>query len=176
MTARSNAISTIEHRRNLGGDLKPQLHSSSKRYYPVGLDVNGKECLAVGGGRVAERKVKRLLEYGARITVVSPTLTPLLERWFGQGLFLFRQKKFSKNMIRKQCLVFALTDDLPLNRRIAREAQKKKILVNVAKPGKASSFILPSVLRRPSYSVAVSTEGRSPARAKKIRKKIEILL
>ena len=147
-----------------------------KRYYPVGLDVTGKECLVVGGGRVAERKVKRLLEYRAKVTVVSPSLTSSLQRWARRGSFLYQKKNFSKNMIRKQSLIFALTDDLPLNCRIALEAQKKKILVNVAKPGKASSFILPAVLHRPSFSVAVSTEGRSPSRAKKIREKIEALL
>ena len=150
--------------------------SRRRRYYPIGLDIIGKECVVVGGGRVAERKVMRLLEYGAQITVVSPKLTPLLQKWARQDLFCHRKKKFSNDLLQGQFLVFALTDDLSVNRRIACEARKKNILVNVAKPGEASTFFLPALLRRPSFSIAVSTEGRSPRTAKRIREKLEKIL
>ncbi|MDD5226946.1 MAG: bifunctional precorrin-2 dehydrogenase/sirohydrochlorin ferrochelatase [Candidatus Omnitrophica bacterium] len=150
--------------------------SKQRCYYPIGLDVAGKECVVIGGGRVAERKVTRLLEYGAQVTVVSPVLTPLLKKWVRQDLVLYRKKKFSNDILQKQHLVFALTNDLSVNRRIACEARKKNIPVNVAKPGKASTFILPAVLRRPSFSIAISTGGRCPKSARKIREKLEKIL
>ncbi|OGX14003.1 MAG: hypothetical protein A2351_08455 [Omnitrophica bacterium RIFOXYB12_FULL_50_7] len=147
-----------------------------RRYYPIGLDITDRECLVVGGGRVAERKVMRLLAYGAKVTVVSPELTPSLKKWARQDMFCHQKKKFSNDILREQFLVFALTDDLSVNRRIACEARKKNILANVAKPGGASAFILPAVLRRPSFSIAVSTEGRSPRTAKRIREKLKKIL
>lgn len=148
----------------------------SGKYYPVGLKVAGRECLVVGGGRVAERKVRSLLEYGAKVRIVSPLLTPFLGRLAERGDLKWQERKFSALLFRQPVLAFALTDDIALNRRVARLAKSRGVPVNVANPGKDSSFILPAVLRRRSFTVAVSTDGRSPARAKRIRDRLERIL
>ena len=146
------------------------------QYYPVGLNITGKECLVVGGGKVAERKIKRLLDYGAKVQVVSPSLTPLLQEWTGKGLLKYRRARFSDPLLGKQTLVFAATDDTKLNQRIVRLAKRKRILANAAKPGRVSGFIVPALLKRRSFTVAISTEGCSPKTAKRIRKKLEKIL
>jgi siroheme synthase-like protein len=146
------------------------------RYYPIGLDIAGKACLVAGGGRVAERKIRRLLEYEAKIHVVSPDLTPLLKKWATERRIRYQRAKFSANLLKKQVLVFAATDDIELNQRIVRLAARRGIFANAAKPGRVSSFIVPALLKRGSLSIAVSTEGRSPAKAKKIKNRLERIL
>ncbi len=150
--------------------------SNPRCYYPIGLDIAGRECLVVGGGKVAERKIKRLLDYGAKVQVVSPLLTVLLQEWAGQGLLKYRKGRFASSLLKKQVLVFAATDDVKLNQRIVRLAERKKMLANSAKPGKASGFIVPALLKRESFTVAVSTGGSSPAKAKKIKDGLERIL
>lgn len=147
-----------------------------KSYYPLALDLDGKRCLVVGGGRVAERKVKRLLEYGAKVELVSPSLTPALEQWAREGRFQCRRGRFSGRYLKKQTLLFAVTDDVSLNQRIVKTAGKKGILVNCAKPGNASGFIVPAVVKRGSFTVAISTDGRSPKKARALRRKLEGVL
>jgi len=146
------------------------------RYYPLGLDITGRECLVVGGGKVAERKIRRLLEYGAKVRVVSPDLTPILTEWTAQRRLRFHRAMFSPSFLKKQVLVFAATDDVELNQKIARLAVRKGIFANVVKPGRASGFIVPALVRRSSFTVAVSTEGRSPAKAKKLKERLEKIL
>ena len=150
--------------------------SKSRCYYPIGLDISGRECLVVGGGKVAERKIKRLVDYGARVQVVSPSLTPLLQIWADKRFLKYQQGKFSSALLKKQTLVFAATNDTKLNQKIAQLALRKGIFANVANPGRVSGFIVPALVKRPSFTVAVSTEGRSPSRAKKLKDKLEKIL
>lgn len=150
--------------------------AKARHYYPIGLDIAGRECLVVGGGKVAERKIKRLVDYGAKVQVVSPSLAPLLKAWADKGLLKYQRGKFSSALLEKQALVFAATNDTELNQRIARLALRKGIFANAAKPGGVSGFIVPALVKRPSFTVAVSTEGRSPGRAKKLKEKLEKIL
>lgn len=150
--------------------------AKKSRYYPIGLDIAGRECLVVGGGKVAERKIRRLLEYGAKVRVVSPDLTPLLTKWADERKFQYQRVRFSSGFLQKPVLVFAATDDIEWNQRIVRLAVRKGIFVNAAKPGQISGFIVPALVQRPSFTVAVSTEGRSPAKAKKLKEQLEKIL
>lgn len=147
-----------------------------RRYYPIGLDIAGRECLVVGGGKIAERKIRRLLEYGAKVRVVSPELTPLLTEWVAQRRLRYQRARFLPALLKKQGLVFAATDDAKLNQRIVQMAERKRIFANSAKPGQVSGFIVPALVKRPSFTVAVSTEGRFPAKAKKLKEKLERIL
>lgn len=122
-----------------------------KRYYPVGLDIRGQRCVIVGSGNVARRKIERLLLFGAKVVVVNP---------------------YRKTCLKGAYLVFACTDKLGLNRRIAKDAKELGILVNVAKPGNTGSFILPAIAEKGDFLVSVSTHGRSPAEAKRLCEKI----
>ncbi len=143
------------------------------KYYPVFLDLRGRPCLVIGGGMVAERKTLTLLEAGADVTIVSPTLTSTLKELSRSGRITHRQKNFEEKDLSGEFLVIAATDASDMNSSAARACKKNNILVNVAVPPEESSFIVPSVVDRGDLLIAVSTSGISPALAKKIRQEIE---
>ena len=147
-----------------------------RHYYPIGLDISDCECLVVGGGKVAERKIRRLLEYGAKVRVVSPDLTPHLMKWADEGKLRHQHARFQPCHFQKPVLVFAATNDLKLNQKIVQLAARKGVFVNVAKPGRTSGFIVPAIVKRPLFVVAISTDGRSPQTAKRIQKELEKIL
>jgi len=141
--------------------------------YPVSLVLADKAVLVVGGGEVATRKVKGLLDSGARITVVSPQVAPELMQLIEQGVCLWLEKTYEPTDLEGIKLVFACTSDEELNARISEDATARHLLVNVADRPELCSFYLPSVFRRDKLSVAISTEGSSPAAARRIRKDLE---
>ena len=142
------------------------------RYYPINLNVKAKPCVVIGGGRVAERKVKNLLLCGARVRVVSPDLTDLLSKWVSQRKIEYARSEYRADHLKGAFLVYSATSDRRVNAEIAKDAAERKLLVNVADSPKDSTFILPAVFRKRGVSIAVSTDGLSPARAVRIRDKI----
>jgi precorrin-2 dehydrogenase/sirohydrochlorin ferrochelatase len=147
-------------------------HKQPPAYYPLFLDLRNKKAVVVGGGRVAERKVKALLNCQARVRLISPKITPALKRRVDQGKLVWRPRSFRGGDLQGAFLVFAATDDPKLNRLIAAQAQKNHQLANVANLPLASSFLVPAVIRRGSLLIAISTSGFSPALAKKIRQEL----
>lgn len=143
------------------------------RYYPVNLDIVDRPCLVVGGGAVATRKVARLLDCGARVTVVSPKATPALERRVAAGDLDLRLRGYRSSDLAGMFLVVGATDDETLNRQIHRDAEARQMLCNIADRPKVCNFILPSVVARGDLVVAISTAGKSPALAKKLRREME---
>ncbi|CRF28784.1 uroporphyrinogen-III C-methyltransferase [Mycobacterium tuberculosis] len=146
-----------------------------KIWYPVLLDLEGKPCLVVGGGRVAERKARTLLEAGANVTVVSPQLTPQLEAWAAEGLIRTQRQEFISGLpvLAQARLVFAATGDAEVNAQVCAEAEALGKLVNSADDAEAGGFIVPAILRRGRLTLAVSTAGASPALAAKVRRQLE---
>jgi len=143
------------------------------RYFPVFLDLKEKRCLVVGGGPVAERKVKNLLKAEARVQVVSPELTGPLSRLKEERKIAHLSRAYRKGDLRGALLVIAATDDRAVNERIFREATANRIPVNVVDDPAHSSFIVPSIVQKKDLLVAVSTSGRSPALARLLRQKLE---
>jgi len=143
------------------------------KYYPVNLDLRERRCVVVGGGLVAERKTLSLLESGAGVTVVSPSLTPKLADLVASGKVLQVPALFQEAHLANAHLVFAATNDLAVNRAVAQLSRKKGILVNVAAPPEESSFIVPSVVERGDLVIAISTSGASPALSKSSRQELE---
>jgi len=143
------------------------------KYYPVNLDLRERRCVVVGGGQVAERKTLSLLESGALVTVVSPSLTQGLAGLVASGKVLQVPALFQEAHLTNAYLVIAATNDLAVNRAAAQLCRKKGILVNVAAPPEESSFIVPSVVERGDLVIAVSTSGASPALSKSIRQELE---
>lgn len=142
-------------------------------FYPVYLNIKGKECVVVGGGRVALRKVNGLLDSGALVTVISPDLHADLAALFDQGLIFWRKKKYSANDIETAFLVIAATDDIGAQDTVLKDAERFNILLNVADVPDKCNFILPARVQRGSLSISVSTGGKSPALAKMLRRKLE---
>ncbi len=142
-------------------------------YCPIMLNIKGKRCVVVGGGKVALRKVKMLLECGAKVTVISPALHQDLVRLAQDKAIRLIKRDYKPGDLDVAFVVIAATDAEKINRSVAHEAKKRGIFVNVADGPKESDFIIPSFLRRGDLTIAISTGGTSPALAKKIRTKLE---
>lgn len=142
-------------------------------YYPILLNIQGRKCLVVGGGPVALRKVKALLEHGANVEIVSPTFCPKLNQLATDGAIRAIQRDYKSEDLQHTFIAIAATDDAKTNERVAAEARRRGVLVNVVDDPKNSDFIVPSYLKRGDVIIAVSTSGRSPALARKIRSELE---
>ncbi len=142
-------------------------------YYPIFLRVAGRPCLVVGGGRVAEQKVESLLTAGARVTVISPRLAPRLQALATAGHMTHVPRTYTEGDLTGFLLVCAATDDSPLQARIAAEAETAGVLINVVDCPQLCDFITPSVMERGDLMIATSTNGASPAMAKRIRRELE---
>jgi len=143
------------------------------RYYPLCLDISGKRCVVVGGGNVAERKVRRLLACGAQVEVVGKTLTSVLAAWKGQGRIVHLEGDYEESRLAGAALVIGATDNEDVNARIASDARSRGIPVNIVDKPALCDFILPSVVERGDLLLAVSTGGKSPALAAKLREDLE---
>ena len=141
------------------------------KYYPAFLDLHNKKTVVVGGGSVAERKVRLLLKAGAAVKVISPSLTSYLTRLKEQGLIKHFCRNYKKGDLKNAFIVIAATSSPVINAKIARESDK---LVNVAAPPSEGNFIVPSIVKRGPLTLAISTEGSSPAVSKAVRKEIEM--
>jgi precorrin-2 dehydrogenase / sirohydrochlorin ferrochelatase len=137
----------------------------STRYYMACLDLRGRDCLVVGGGRVATEKVRGLLDCGANVTVVAPAVDDEL-RALAVRLV---ERAFSRSDVVGRFLVVAATNDRSVNADVSSVARERETLCNVADDPELCSFILPAIVRRDPIVVGVSTGGASPALAQRIR-------
>ena len=143
------------------------------RYYPIFLDIKDKPCVVIGGGNVAERKVISLLDAGARVVVISPVLTPALKKLVREKIINYCPKPYEDGDLKGFSLAYSATDNSSVNRKVFNEAKREGILLNVVDVPKLCNFIVPSVVDRGDLLIAISTSGKSPALAKKIRKHLE---
>jgi precorrin-2 dehydrogenase/sirohydrochlorin ferrochelatase len=143
------------------------------RYLPIFLDVTARECIVVGGGEVAARKVESLLEAGAHVTVVSPQLSPALEAIVARSLVIHLDRRYQRGDLTGSALVYAATDDPELHRELAVEARALGIPINVIDVPELCTFISPAVVKRGDLEIAISTSGASPAFAARLRRKLE---
>jgi precorrin-2 dehydrogenase/sirohydrochlorin ferrochelatase len=145
------------------------------KYYPLFLDITDRRCVVVGGGDVAERKVGRLLDFGASVIVVGKALTPGLETMKKEGRINHIDADYDKAFINDAFLVIGATDRDDVNAEISRDGREKGILVNIVDDPDKCDFVLPSLLKQGDLLIAISTGGKSPALAKKLREDMEQL-
>ena len=143
------------------------------RYYPLFADLRGKICLVVGGGAVAERKTKSLLKCQALVTVISPTLSAGLARLKDKNKIVWRSRGYTADSLRGVFLVVAATDNRAINSQVSSSCRRKGVLVNVVDVPEESNFIAPSFIEKKGLVIAISTGGRAPCLAKKIRQDLE---
>lgn len=143
------------------------------KYYPIYLDIANKRCVVVGGGEVAERKTQRLLECGARVVVVGKVLTPFLEQKKNEGAIEHLAASYEESCLTGAFLVIGATDQDEVNGKIAKDAKARGIPVNIVDKPARCDFILPSIFQQGDLSITVSTGGKSPALAKKLRKELK---
>ena len=138
--------------------------------FPLFVDLNDKTVLVVGGGPVAARKARVLLDYGTRVLVCAPRFVPELEQLSGAELL---RQPFVPELLEGVSLAVAATDDRVLNRTVAQLCRERSIPVNVADSREDSTFLFPAVVRRGRLSVGISTGGASPAAAAHVRRTLE---
>jgi len=142
-------------------------------FYPIFADIAGRRVVVVGGGQVAQRKVKSLLECGGQVVVVSPEVTEELAGLGQSGRIELIQRGYRAGDIAGAWLVIAACDDEVVNEAVFSEANRKKIFCNVVDNPPLCSFIVPSQLVRGDLQIAVSTGGVSPALAGVIKRQLE---
>jgi uroporphyrin-III C-methyltransferase/precorrin-2 dehydrogenase/sirohydrochlorin ferrochelatase len=146
------------------------------RYFPLFADLQGRRVLVVGGGEVAERKVRLLLEAGARIEVVAHEIPAReLAAWSGEGPVSWRAREFQESQLDGATLVVAATSDTSLNERVAQAARARELLCNVVDDAERSSFIVPAIVDRSPLVIAISSGGVAPVLARLARERIELL-
>jgi len=142
-------------------------------YYPIFLNISGKKCVVVGGGPVALRKVRTLLEHGASVEVISPDPCSELSQLAESREIRVLQRSYQAGDLQDAIIAIAATNDSNTNLEVVKEARRKAVLVNVVDDPESSDFIAPSYMRRGDVAIAISTGGRSPALARKIRTRLE---
>jgi len=141
--------------------------------FPLFVELEGRPCVVLGGGRVADRKVHALLEVGAVVTVVSPALTPALARLVAIGRVAHVARAYVEGDLLGAALAIAATGDGGVNATVAREGRARGVWVNAVDDPKHCDAIVPSVVRRGAVTVAISTGGASPALARAVRERLE---
>jgi precorrin-2 dehydrogenase/sirohydrochlorin ferrochelatase len=142
-------------------------------YFPIFLELEGKKALVVGGGKVAQRKIESLLEHGASIGIIAKQLTTKLNKLVESGKIEHVGKEFKDKHLDDAFLVIAATDEKQLNHRISERARKRGLLINAVDQPSDCDFIFPSIVKRGDLLIAISTSGKSPALAKKLKKELE---
>lgn len=142
-------------------------------YYPVCLDVSQRPCVIIGGGEVAARKAERLVQCGARVTVVAKRLSPEMLRLKGEGAVSHIDADYGIDHLRGAFMAIGATDRNDINESIAADARSLGVLVNIVDDPAHCDFILPSIMSRGDLSISISTGGKSPALAKKLRLELE---
>lgn len=141
--------------------------------FPMFMQLAGRQCLVVGAGKVGEPKIGGLLETGARIRVVALDAGPAVREWALAGKIELELRAFSSDDLQGAFLVVVATASRTLNERIYHEAQRLGVLCNVVDVPDLCDFFYPSIVRRGDLQIAVSTAGKSPSLAQKIRQQLE---
>lgn len=141
-------------------------------YYPVFLQLKGRSVVVIGGGIIAERKIRGLIPTGAVITVISPDLTKGLLKLVESNHIRWCNKRFKEVDINEAYLIVAATNVKETNEEVRKTAKSSQLL-NIIDDPLNSNFILPSVIKRGRLQIAVSTSGASPLLAKKIKRELE---
>ena len=145
-------------------------------YLPIFCRLDNKPVLLVGGGEVAERKARLLLDAGAQLTVVAPDLDPELAELAANGNIEWLAGEFAPQQLAGKWLVVAATDRREVNALVYQSANQARIFANVVDDPKRSSFIMPSIIDRSPLMVAISSGGKAPVLARLLREKLEALL
>src|SRR5262245_60498654 len=145
-------------------------------FYPVYLDLRGRRCVVIGGGTVAQHKIQGLLEAGARVTVISPEASTALEDLADQGKLEIFWRRYRHGDLAGAFLAIAATDDRSANGEAWDEAQALGIPFNAVDDLPRCSFIAPAIHRQGDITVTVSTGGKAPALAVRLRDRIAALV
>ncbi len=143
-------------------------------YFPMFVELNNKLCIVIGGGRVAYRKIRALLDFEAKVIAIAPEFCESILTLENQ--IITKYKSYDTSDIKEADLVIAATSDPDLNKRISRECMEHKIPVNVVDVKEECSFIFPAYVKKGALTVGVTSSGKSPVISQKIKKKINEII
>ena len=141
--------------------------------FPIFLKLEGRRCLVVGAGKIAEGKIRGLLDAGASVEVVAPFAVPQIQQWFSQGVLSWQQRVFEPRDLDHASIVIAATPSHEVNTQVFEEAQLRNVLCNSVDDPENCDFYYPAVVERGDLQIAISTNGRSPALAQRLRQELE---
>jgi precorrin-2 dehydrogenase/sirohydrochlorin ferrochelatase len=142
-------------------------------YYPIYVNLEGQPCVVVGGGKIAEGKVQGLLAAGGQVTVVSPELTPLLRSFVDEKRIHYIARAYQKGDLSGYFIVICATDQNEINHQVWQEASANNQLVNVVDDTPRCNFIAPAILRKGDLTIAISTAGKAPALAVRLKERFQ---
>lgn len=142
-------------------------------YYPVYIQLENQPCIVIGGGKIAEGKVEGLLEAGAVVEVISPALTPRLHELVGQRKIKYHERVYRVGDLAGAFMVICATNIPTVNQQVWNEANENHQLVNVVDDTPRCNFIAPAILRSGDLTIAISTSGKAPALAVRLKEKIQ---
>ncbi len=146
------------------------------KYYPVSLNINNKDCLVVGGGNVAYRKVVQLIRSGARVKVIAPSVVGPLVKLKKQNKIELVKRPYITSDLKGIYLVYAATNDTLVNNKIFQDTRSRHILTNVVDMPAYCDFIMPAMIKKGKVTITVSTDGLAPYATVLLKKRIDKLL
>ena len=156
-----------------GISLRKSTLDNYNQYYPAFLDLNGRFVVVIGGGIIAERKIEQLLAANAKIALISPDSTSSVAKLARKKAIQWHKRTYQAGDLDGAWLAIAATDDSEINESIAQEAEQRKIFLNVVDKSELCGFIAPSIIEKGPVTIAISTAGKSPALARKLRELID---
>ena len=142
-------------------------------YYPVYIQLHGQPCTVIGGGKIAEGKVAGLLAAGAQVKLIAPELTPHLHQLAAQGQIDYIARTYQHGDLTGAFMVICATDQHDINHQVWEEASANHQLVNVVDDTPRCNFIAPAILRKGDLTIAISTAGRAPALAVRLKERLQ---
>ena len=142
-------------------------------YYPIYLELHNQPCIVIGGGKIAEGKVEGLLAAGAQVTIVSPDLTSHLHTLVEQNQVAHIARIYQHGDLASAFMVICATDQNEINHQVWQEASANRQLVNVVDDTPRCNFIAPAILRKGDLNIAISTGGKAPALAVRLKERLQ---
>jgi precorrin-2 dehydrogenase/sirohydrochlorin ferrochelatase len=142
-------------------------------YYPVYIELRGQPCVVIGGGKIAEGKVEGLLAARANVTVISPDLTVHLRELVEEKKITYLARAYQPGDLTGAFMVICATDQAEVNHQVWQEASANRQLVNVVDDTPRCNFIAPSILRKGDLTIAISTSGKAPALAVRLKERLQ---
>ncbi len=142
-------------------------------YYPIYIQLHEQPCIVIGGGKIAEGKVDGLLAAEAKVTIVSPDLTSHLHTLVEQNQITHIARVYQPGDLTGAFLVICATDQTEINHQVWQEASANRQLVNVVDDTPRCNFIAPAILRKGDLTIAISTGGKAPALAVRLKERLQ---
>ncbi|HEU4387231.1 MAG TPA: bifunctional precorrin-2 dehydrogenase/sirohydrochlorin ferrochelatase [Blastocatellia bacterium] len=146
------------------------------RYFPVHLDLNCLPVLVVGGGVIAERRARALVDAGAIVRLVSPSCTDGVAEMAESGIIEYQRREFEANDLDGFAMVIGATDSKAANKAVATAARTRALLCNIVDRPALSNFIVPALVTRGDLQISIATNGRSPSLTQRVKREVAALI